>query len=145
GRGTLVRRGAHIAVHHPLARVGIGGLQQPYARPARVEGEGAPRAAPHPTPGTVAAEGGLVGFALYVWLLVAALGLAFRRFARDLAGLAALTFGLVIAALAVHSLFYNAFFEDPTVWAAIGLAASLPRRRDEPAQAPALDGQVEPQ
>ena len=64
----------------------------------------------------------LVGFALYVWLLVAALALAFRRFARDLAGLAALTFGLVIAAVAVHSLFYNAFFEDPTVWAALGLA-----------------------
>ena len=71
--------------------------------------------------------------------------LAFRRFARDLAGLAALTFGLVIAAVAVHSLFYNAFFEDPTVWAAIGLAAALPRRQDEAADPPALDREVEPE
>jgi O-antigen ligase len=143
GRGTLVRRGAHIAVHHPVAGVGIGGFKHAYADLAGLKGREPNAAASHTTPVTVAAEGGVVGFALYVWLLVAALGLAFRRFARDLAGLAALTFGLVIAAVAVHSLFYNAFFEDPTVWAAIGLAAALPRRREEPAQSPALDRQVE--
>ena len=51
----------------------------------------------------------------------------------------------MIAAVAVHSLFYNAFFEDPTVWAAIGLAAALPRRQQEPAEPPPLDRQVEPE
>jgi O-antigen ligase len=143
GRGTLVRRGAHIAVHHPVAGVGLGGFKHAYAKLAGLKGKEPNAAASHTTPVTVAAEGGIVGFALYVWLLVAALLLAFRRFARDLPGLAALAFGLAIAAVAVHSLFYNAFFEDPTVWAAIGLAACLPRREDEPAQAPALDGEVE--
>ena len=145
GRGTLVRRGLHIAVHHPVAGVGLGGFKHAYAELAGLKGREPNAAASHTTPVTVAAEGGIVGFALYVWLLVAALLLAFRRFARDLPGLAALTFGLVIAAVAVHSLFYNAFFEDPTVWAAIGLAACLPRREDEAAQAPALDREVEPE
>jgi O-antigen ligase len=145
GRGTLVRRGAHIAVHHPLAGVGLGGFKHAYAELAGLKGKEPNAAASHTTPVTVAAEGGIVGFALYVWLLLAALLLAFRRFARDLPGLAALTFGLVIAAVAVHSLFYNAFFEDPTIWAAIGLAAGLPRREDEAAQASELDRQIEPE
>ena len=51
----------------------------------------------------------------------------------------------MISAVAVHSLFYNAFFEDPTVWAAIGLAAALPRRPQQAADPPALGGQVEPE
>ncbi len=99
---------------------------------------------------TVAAETGLPGLALFAWLLVAGILLAFRRFARDLAGLAALTFGLVFASIAVHSLFYNAFFEDPTVWAVLGLAAVAAReplagRGDERAEPPQLDRQVEAQ
>jgi putative inorganic carbon (HCO3(-)) transporter len=143
GRGTLVRRGAHIAVHHPVAGVGIGGFKHAYADLAGLKGKEPAAAASHTTPVTVAAEGGIVGFGLYVWLLAAALGLAFRRFARDQPGLAALTFGVAISAVAVHSLFYNAFFEDPTVWAAIGLAAALPSRQDERADAPQLDRQVE--
>jgi hypothetical protein len=146
GRGTLVRRGAHIAVHHPVAGVGLGGFKHAYAELAGLKGKEPNAAASHTTPVTVAAEGGIVGFGLYVWLLVAALGLAFRRFfARDEAGLAALAFGLVVAAIAVHSLFYNAFFEDATVWGAIGLAAALPRRQDERADPPELDRQVEPE
>ena len=145
GRGTLVRRGLHIAVHHPVAGVGLGGFKHAYADLAGLKGKEPNAAASHTTPVTVAAEGGIVGFALYAWLLVAALLLAFRRFARDLPGLTALALGLVLTAIAVHSLFYSAFFEDPTVWAAIGLAAALPRRRDERSDAPQLDREVEPQ
>jgi len=145
GRGTLVRRGLHIAVHHPAAGVGLGGFKHAYADLAGLKGKEPNAAASHTTPVTVAAEGGIVGFALFVWLLVAALLLAFRRFARDLWGLAALTFGAIIAAIAIHSLFYNAFFEDATVWGAIGLAAALPGRRDERADPPELDREVEPE
>jgi hypothetical protein len=81
---------------------------------------------------------------------VSGLLLAFRRFARDLPGLTALACGLVFAAVAVHSLFYNAFFEDPTIWAALGLAAVASRvplasRGDEPAQPAQLDREVEPE
>ncbi len=145
GRGTLVRRGLHIAVHHPVAGVGLGGFKHAYADLAGLKGKEPNAAASHTTPVTVAAEGGIVGFAIYAWLLVAALLLAFRRFARDLPGLTALALGLVLTAIAVHSLFYSAFFEDPTVWAAIGLAAALPRRRDERSDASQLDREVEPQ
>jgi O-antigen ligase len=145
GRGTLVRRGLHIAEHHPFAGVGLGGFKHAYANLAGLKGKEPNAAASHTTPVTVAAEGGIVGFALFVWFLFAALALAFRRFARDLAGLAALAFGVIVAAIAVHSLFYNAFFEDATVWGAIGLAAALPRRRDERADASELDRQVEPE
>jgi O-antigen ligase len=145
GRGKLVRKGAHIAVHHPVVGVGVGGFKHAYAELTNLHGREPNAAASHTTPVTVAAEGGIVGFALYAWLLVAALGLAFRRFARDVPGLTALALGLALTAIAVHSLFYSAFFEDPTVWAAIGLAAALPRRRDERADPPQLDREVEPE
>jgi hypothetical protein len=43
--------------------------------------------------------------------------------------------GLTLGAIAVHSLFYNALFEDPTTWALFGLAAlaAAQRRAEEPA------------
>src|SRR4029079_1993781 len=44
GRGTLVRRGAHIAVHHPLAGVGIGGFKHAYAELAGLKGKESRRA-----------------------------------------------------------------------------------------------------
>ena len=34
-----------------------------------------------------------------------------------------LVFGLALAAILCHSLFYNDFFEDPTTWLLIGLVA----------------------
>ena len=39
------------------------------------------------------------------------------------AGRAALAVGLTLGAIAVHSLFYNALFEDPMTWALLGLVA----------------------
>jgi O-antigen ligase len=145
GRGKLVRKGVHIAVHHPVVGVGVGGFKHAYAELTHLRGKEPNAAASHTTPVTVAAETGFPGLLLYGWLLAAALLLCLRRFARDLSGLAALTFGLIVAAVAVHSLFYNAFFEDPTVWAAIGLAAALPRWQDEAADPPQLHRQVEPE
>jgi putative inorganic carbon (hco3(-)) transporter len=150
GRGKLVRNGIKIAVHHPVAGVGIGDFKHAYAQITHLKGREPKAAASHNTPVTVAAETGLPGLLLYVWLLASGLLLAFRRFARDLPGLTALTCGLVFAAVAVHSLFYNAFFEDPTIWVALGLAAVASRvplagGRDEPAQPAQLDREVEPE
>jgi hypothetical protein len=48
---------------------------------------------------------------------------AFRRVDRTLAGRAAFGAGLALAAIFCHSLFYNAFFEDPMTWGLIGLIA----------------------
>ena len=42
---------------------------------------------------------------------------------RSAAGRAALVAALTLGAIAVHSLFYNALFEDPTMWALLGLIA----------------------
>ena len=136
GRGKLVRNGIKIAVHHPVAGVGIGDFKHAYAQLTHLKGREPKAAASHNTPVTVAAETGVPGLLLYVWLLVSGLLLAFRRFARDLPGLTALTCGLVFAAVAVHSLFYNAFFEDPTIWVALGLAAVASRQPKAPLAVP---------
>ena len=37
---------------------------------------------------------------------------------------------VALAAIAVHSLFYNAFFEDPTTWGLLALGALAARTRE---------------
>jgi O-antigen ligase len=150
GRGKLVRKGIQIAVHHPVAGVGVGDFKHAYAQLTHLKGREPKAAASHNTPVTVAAETGVPGLLLYAWVLASGLLLAFRRFARDLPGLTALACGLVFTSVAVHSLFYNAFFEDPTIWAALGLAAVASRQTlagggDEPPQPAQLDREVEPE
>src|SRR5207244_7360070 len=39
--------------------------------------------------------------------------------------------GLSLAAVVVHALFYNAFFEDPTTWGLLGLAALVAATRKQ--------------
>ena len=75
-------------------------------------------AASHDTPVTVVAETGLPGLLLFAWLLWELFGQTFRS--RRLVSLVA---GLGLAAILCHSLFYNDFFEDPTTWLLLGLAA----------------------
>ena len=120
GRYSLVANGIRIAVAHPVRGVGVGGFQHAYARRVqRLHGKkNLKSAASHDTPVTVAAETGLVGFALFVWLLVACGSDVMRT--RRVVPLAA---GLSVAAILVHSLFYNDFFEDPTTWLRLGLIA----------------------
>jgi putative inorganic carbon (hco3(-)) transporter len=140
GRFKLVENGLAIAVHHPVQGVGIGGFKHAYAERTGLKGKEPKAAASHDTPVTVAAETGVVGEALFIWLLATAFWLAFRGAGRTFAGRVALALGTVLAAIAVHSLFYNAFFEDPVAWGALGLTplaavalaearVSEPRRR----------------
>ena len=144
GRSKLVSNGLKLAVHHPVIGVGIGGFKHAYAKQQHLKSKEPKAAASHDTPITVAAETGVPGLLLLGWLFVAGILLAFRRAASDLAGQAAIVFGLVLTAIAVHSLFYNAFFEDPMVWGALGLAA-LASRKHEAAEPPELDREVEPE
>jgi hypothetical protein len=64
-----------------------------------------------------------VGFAIYVWLGVAAVRALFLVKRRDR------LFGVGLAAtllvLFVHSLLYAGFFEDPLTWGVLGLAAGV--------------------
>jgi O-antigen ligase len=144
GRSKLVTNGVKLAVHHPVIGVGVGGFKHAYAKQQHLKSKEPKAAASHDTPITVAAETGLPGLALLAWLFVAGALLAFRRVAADWYGQAALVFGLIVVAIGVHSLFYNAFFEDPMVWGAFGLAA-LAGRQNKPAQPPQLDRKIEPE
>jgi O-antigen ligase len=122
GRSNLVANGIRIAVHHPATGVGIGGFKRAYADRVKLKGK-KPKAASHTTPVTVAAEEGLIGLGLFLWLLAALLVQAFRGVDRTLRGRTAFGAGLALAAIVCHSLFYNAFYEDPMTWALIGLIA----------------------
>jgi O-antigen ligase len=127
GRFGLITDGAKIAFDHPLAGVGIGGFKRAYAEKTGLRGEEPKKAASHNTPVTVAAELGFPGLALLVWLVVAGLLAAFRRAGRGFEGRAALVFGIAFGAIAVHSLFYDAFFEDPMTWGLLALGALVAR------------------
>ena len=120
GRYDLVANGIRIARAHPVRGVGVGGFKHAYAkRVQRLHGKkNLKTAASHDTPVTVAAETGLPGLALFVWLLVAC-GKDVLRTRR----LVPLIAGVSLAAILVHSFFYNDFFEDPMTWFLFGLVA----------------------
>jgi O-antigen ligase len=136
GRSKLVSNGFKLALHHPVFGVGAGGFKRGYANLTGLKGKEPKAAASHDTPITVAAETGVPGLALLFWLLVAGLSLPFRRNpVTSATGRARLAFGLALVAIVVHSLFYNALFEDPLFWGLLGLAALAARQR-EPRPAP---------
>jgi hypothetical protein len=120
GRSRLVSVTLDVFEKRPVAGVGIGG--QPRAS-TELSGRGTPnRNASHTTPLTVLAEQGVVGLALYAWLLGAAawaLLLVARRDRLLGVGLAA-----VLLVLVAHSLLYAGFFEDPLTWGVLGLTAA---------------------
>ena len=132
GRATLVRNGIEIALDHPLVGVGIGAFQQAYAEKLDLKGKRPPIAASHTTPVTVAAETGFPGLLLLFWLVAAALATAFRGAGgATLVRATSWAAGLAVAAIAVQSLFYNAFFEDPMTWGALGLIVVAAATRRE--------------
>ena len=122
-RAGLVGNGLRIAADHPVLGVGTGSFKHAYAERTGLKGEEPKKAASHSTPVTVVAETGVLGLVLLSWLGLAALWPAFRARGRSPAGRAALVAALTLGAIAVHSLFYNALFEDPTTWALMGLVA----------------------
>jgi O-antigen ligase len=128
-RAGLVGNGLRIAVDHPVLGVGTGGFKRAYAERTGLRGEEPKKAASHSTPVTVVAETGVPGLVLLAWLGLASLWPAFRARGRSAAGRAALVAALTLGAIAVHSLFYNALFEDPTTWALLGLVALATTQR----------------
>lgn len=119
GRSRLVSITFEAFELRPLAGVGIGG--QPRASADASGRRTSNRSASHTTPLTVLADLGIVGFALYVWMLTAvcwALVLVTRTDRTLGFGLAA-----VLLVLFVHSLLYAGFFEDPLTWGVLGVTA----------------------
>ncbi len=133
-RSRRVEVTLEVVRDHPLAGVGLGA--QPAASRARSERGGRDESfVSHTTPLTVAAELGAVGLLLYLALLAGAgrtMWELWRR--RPALGLAV---GAVLVGLAVHSLFYSGFFEDPITWVALSIAsAALAAPVPVPAPAP---------
>jgi hypothetical protein len=119
-RTGRVQDATRVIGHHPIVGVGIGNQ----ARSSRLLA-GSERPTPnfvsHTTPLTVAAELGVVGLALYTWLLVggAKMLLGVARRDRPLG----LALGAAFLALFVHALFYSGFVEDPLTWVVLGVGA----------------------
>jgi len=126
GRGSLIYNGLRIAKRHPVDGVGLGGFSKAYSKLTRRHIK---QSASHNTPVTVVAEGGVIGLALFLWLLIAFGLSAFRRIDRTLAGGLGLAAGLVLVAIFAHANAYNDFFEDPTTWLVFGLIALAATRR----------------
>jgi O-antigen ligase len=119
GRSRLVTVTLDAFATRPLAGVGVGGQAKASAEQS---GRGSPsRNASHTTPLTMLAEGGVIGFALYLWTLAAASWALLLLTRRD----RALGMGLasVFLALFVHALLYAGFFEDPLTWGVLAIAA----------------------
>jgi hypothetical protein len=131
GRANLVGQGIRIALDHPVTGVGAGGFSREYARRRGIVGKDPKRVASHTLPVTVAAEGGNVGLALLGWLLAAAFLSTLTGLGRGFTSRVSLAIGVVLVAIAVHSVFYAAFFEDPMTWALlglVGLTARVPKK-----------------
>ena len=131
GRSRLVEITLDAFMINPAIGVGIGG--QPLASAEENGRRTSRRSASHTTPLTVLAELGVVGFALYAWLLgAAAWALVLVTRHRRLLGLG---LAAVLSVLFVHSLFYAGFFEEPLMWGVLGMAAavlsSIPARAAE--------------
>jgi nicotinamide riboside transporter PnuC len=119
-RTKRVEDTVRVIRHNPVVGVGIGG--QPRAsRELAGSDQPTPSFVSHTTPLTVAAELGVVGVVLYVWLLVGGARLleSVRR-RNQVLGLALATSFL---ALFVHALFYSGFLEDPITWLVLAVGA----------------------
>jgi hypothetical protein len=121
-RSQRIEETWNVVEKHPLAGVGIGG--QPLASRRLSERPRTPTEdfVSHTTPLTVLAELGLIGLALYAWLLAGG-ALMLERIRRQ-----APAFGLsllaCLLALFVHALSYSGFLEDPLTWLVLGLGAA---------------------
>jgi hypothetical protein len=120
-RTDRVEDTVRVIEEKPIAGVGIGGQPRASRRLAE-SSRPTPNFVSHTTPLTVFAELGVVGLALYAWLLAGGLWLIWQVRRRDEPlGLALLA---ALIGLFVHALFYSGFIEDPLTWLVIGIAAA---------------------
>jgi len=133
GRYGLIEGGVELAADEPLFGWGSGGFARDYRRQERASSARAASAS-HTIPITVAAEQGLVGLALYLALLGAALMRLLRGASHSLARAAV---AAAFCALLVHTFAYAAFLEDPLAWALLAVGTALWRRERAPDDAAA--------
>ena len=137
GRYDLMRGGIDLARDRPLAGWGSAAFSEEYLRHG-FGGRSDAVSASHTIPITVAAEQGIVGLAVYVALLGAALSRLLGR-ARGNPWRAAVAAGFV--AVLVHTWMYASFLEDPVTWALLAVGTVLARAPLHRARPPAADGE----
>jgi O-antigen ligase len=124
GRYDLIRGGVDLARDRPLWGWGSGAFAEQYLE----HGFGARAdavSASHTIPLTIAAEQGVIGLAVYLALLAAALARLLGR-ARNDPYRAFVAAGFV--AVVLHTWMYAAFLEDPVTWTLLAVGAVLARR-----------------
>ncbi|HYI38013.1 MAG TPA: O-antigen ligase family protein [Thermoleophilaceae bacterium] len=119
-RSTRITETVNVVEENPVIGVGTGGQAQASRRLSGKE-KPTPNFVSHFTPLTVFAELGVIGLALYLWLLVggARAILAVSRLDKALG----VALGASLLALVAHSLFYPGFLEDPLTWVVLAVAA----------------------
>lgn len=125
GRYGLIRGAVELAADRPVRGWGSGSFAEEYLG----QGYGATRdavAASHTIPLTVLAEQGIIGLAVYVALLWAALA---RLLGHARGDPARAVVAAAFVAVVVHTWLYAAFLEDPVVWTLLAVGAVLARRR----------------
>ena len=133
GRFDLMRGGLSIWREEPVLGAGLGGFESRFEQTLTpLEQRRVRVVISHNTPITVLSEGGVVGFALFLALLVGA-GYATVRGSREEgeSGWARWTLAAILAGVVVHSLLYAALFEDPFAWVAAAAALALARPRGD--------------
>jgi O-antigen ligase len=121
GRTKLISGGLELFAKRPLQGYGSGSFETEYKRHGHADAENATSAS-HTIPITVASEQGILGFALYVALLVAAFVVLFRGAGRSPPRMA---LAACFAALVLHTWTYADFLEDPFTWALLAIGVSL--------------------
>jgi O-antigen ligase len=124
GRYDLIRGGVDLAGERPFWGWGSGAFAEEYL----AHGFGARAdavSASHTIPLTIVAEQGVIGLAVYLALLAAALARLLGR-ARNDPHRAFIAAGFV--AVIVHTWLYAAFLEDPVTWTLLAVGAVLARR-----------------
>jgi O-antigen ligase len=138
GRANLVEGGVDLFEARPVYGYGPGSFSVAFKR--EVAGPNAPVTESHTEPITVAAEQGLVGLAVYVALIVAALAALMAGMRRVMPGLGApsrtddpdrgppAARAAVLAAFVavlIHTLTYAGFLDDPVTWVLLAIGYSL--------------------
>jgi O-antigen ligase len=128
GRGKLISGGLELFAREPLQGFGSGSFEVEYKRHSNATAANATSAS-HTIPVTVAAEQGLLGLAVYVALLLAALRVLLRGAGRSPPRIA---LAACFAALVLHTWTYADFLEDPFTWAILAIGVALARQGANP-------------
>jgi putative inorganic carbon (HCO3(-)) transporter len=121
GRAKLVSGGLELFADRPFQGFGSGSFEVEYKRHRDGTSQNATSAS-HTIPVTVAAEQGIVGFALYVALIVVAFLTLFSGAGRSPPRIA---IAACFTALVLHTWVYADFLEDPVTSTLLGIGVAL--------------------